>query len=90
MAGHEIEVTRREALIGVAHVWTARLPADLASGAYRVEVEAGNEYGTIVARRLATIEPTGYAALAKFPVLRFYGHEGRIARRENGLNYTPC
>ena len=36
-----------------SHVWTARLPADLAPGAYRVEVEAVNEYGKVVTGRLA-------------------------------------
>ena len=41
-----------------SHVWTARLPPDLAPGAYRVEVEAVNEYGKVVAGRLA-LEVTG-------------------------------
>ncbi len=41
-----------------SHVWTARLPADLAPGAYRVEVEAVNEYGKVVTGRLA-LEVTG-------------------------------
>ena len=41
-----------------SHVWTARLPADLAPGAYRVEVEAVNEYGRVVTGRLA-LEVTG-------------------------------
>jgi C terminal of Calcineurin-like phosphoesterase/Calcineurin-like phosphoesterase len=36
-----------------SHVWTARLPADLAPGAYRVEVEAVNEYGKVLTGRLA-------------------------------------
>jgi hypothetical protein len=36
-----------------SHVWTARLPPDLAPGAYRVEVEAVNEYGKVVTGRLA-------------------------------------
>jgi hypothetical protein len=41
-----------------SHVWTARLPADLAPGAYRVAVEAVNEYGRTVTGRLA-LEVTG-------------------------------
>jgi hypothetical protein len=41
-----------------SHVWTARLPGDLAPGAYRVEVEAVNEYGKVVTGRLA-LEVTG-------------------------------
>jgi hypothetical protein len=41
-----------------SHVWTARLPADLAPGAYRVVVEAVNEYGRAVTGRLA-LEVTG-------------------------------
>ena len=41
-----------------SHVWTARLPADLAPGAYRVEVEAVNEYGKVLTGRLA-LEVTG-------------------------------
>ncbi len=41
-----------------SHVWTARLPADLAPGAYRIEVEAVNEYGRTVTGRLA-LEVTG-------------------------------
>ena len=41
-----------------SHVWTARLPADLAPGAYRVEVEAVNEYGKVLVGRLA-LEVTG-------------------------------
>ena len=36
-----------------SHLWTARLPADLAPGAYRVEVEAVNEYSKVVTGRLA-------------------------------------
>ena len=41
-----------------SHVWTARLPTDLAPGAYRIEVEAVNEYGKVVTGRLA-LEVTG-------------------------------
>ena len=41
-----------------SHIWTARLPADLAPGAYRIEVEAVNEYGKVVTGRLA-LEVTG-------------------------------
>ena len=36
-----------------SHIWTARLPGDLKPGAYRVIVEAINEYGTPVTGRLA-------------------------------------
>ncbi|RBP11971.1 calcineurin-like phosphoesterase family protein [Roseiarcus fermentans] len=36
-----------------SHLWTARLPADLAPGAWRVDVEAVNEYGKTVTGRLA-------------------------------------
>jgi C terminal of Calcineurin-like phosphoesterase/N terminal of Calcineurin-like phosphoesterase len=36
-----------------SHVWTVRLPADLEPGAYRVDVEAVNEYGKVVTGRLA-------------------------------------
>ena len=41
-----------------SHVWTARLPADLPPGAWRVEVLAVNEYGKTVTGRLA-LEVTG-------------------------------
>ncbi len=41
-----------------SHIWTARLPADLGPGAYRVEVEAVNEYGRVLTGRLA-LEVTG-------------------------------
>ena len=41
-----------------SHIWTARLPGDLAPGAYRVAVEAINEYGKPVSGRL-TLEVTG-------------------------------
>ncbi len=41
-----------------SHVWTARLPGDLEPGAYRVIVEAINEYGRPVTGRLA-LEVTG-------------------------------
>ena len=41
-----------------SHIWTARLPGDLAPGAYRVVVEAINEYGKPVSGRLA-LEVTG-------------------------------
>jgi len=41
-----------------SHIWTARLPGDLAPGAYRVVVEAINEYGEPVSGRLA-LEVTG-------------------------------
>jgi 3',5'-cyclic AMP phosphodiesterase CpdA len=41
-----------------SHVWTARLPADLAVGAHRVMVEATTEYGDVVSGRLA-LEVTG-------------------------------
>ena len=34
-----------------SHIWTARLPADLAPGAYRVDVEVVNEYGPRSPRR---------------------------------------
>ena len=36
-----------------SHVWTARLPADLKPGAYRVLVEAVDEYGRTATGRLA-------------------------------------
>jgi 3',5'-cyclic AMP phosphodiesterase CpdA len=36
-----------------SHIWTARLPADLAAGAHRVVVEATTEYGDVVQGRLA-------------------------------------
>jgi len=36
-----------------SHIWTARLPADLAPGAHRVSVEATTEYGDMVQGRLA-------------------------------------
>jgi hypothetical protein len=41
-----------------SHIWTARLLADLAPGAYRLAVEAVNEYGKTVTGRLA-LEVTG-------------------------------
>ena len=41
-----------------SHIWTARLPGDLAPGAYRVAVEAVDEYGKPVSGRLA-LEVTG-------------------------------
>ncbi len=41
-----------------SHLWTARLPADLAVGAHRVIVEAVTEYGDVVTGRLA-LEVTG-------------------------------
>jgi hypothetical protein len=41
-----------------SHIWTARLPGDLAPGAYRVAVEAVNEYGKPVSGGLA-LEVTG-------------------------------
>ena len=41
-----------------SHVWTARLPADLEPGAYRVVVEAVDEYGRTLTGRLA-LEVTG-------------------------------
>jgi hypothetical protein len=41
-----------------SHIWTARLPADLAPGAYRVMVEAVDEYGRTLTGRLA-LEVTG-------------------------------
>ena len=41
-----------------SHLWTARLPADLAPGAYRVVVEAVDEYGRTLTGRLA-LEVTG-------------------------------
>jgi len=41
-----------------SHIWTARLPGDLEPGAYRVVVEATNEYGRRVTGRLA-LEVTG-------------------------------
>ena len=34
-----------------SHIWTARLPADLAAGAHRVVVEARTEYGDVVTGR---------------------------------------
>jgi methionine-rich copper-binding protein CopC len=34
-------------------MWTARLPADLASGTHRVVVEAVTEYGDVVSGRIA-------------------------------------
>jgi hypothetical protein len=36
-----------------SHIWTARLPADLATGAHRVVVEATTEYDDVVTGRLA-------------------------------------
>ena len=41
-----------------SHIWTARLPADLAVGAHRLIVEAATEYGDKVSGRLA-LEITG-------------------------------
>jgi hypothetical protein len=41
-----------------SHIWSARLPADLAPGAYRVVVEAVDEYGRTLTGRLA-LEVTG-------------------------------
>ena len=41
-----------------SHVWTARLPADLAPGAHRVEVRAVNASGKVFTGRLA-LEVTG-------------------------------
>ena len=41
-----------------SHIWTAQLPSDLEPGAYRVIVEAINEYGRPVTGRL-TLEVTG-------------------------------
>ena len=41
-----------------SHVWTARLPGDLEPGAYRVVVEAVDEYGRTLTGRLA-LEVTG-------------------------------
>ena len=41
-----------------SHIWTARLPADLAVGAHRVIVEAATEYGDVATGRLA-LEVTG-------------------------------
>jgi C terminal of Calcineurin-like phosphoesterase/N terminal of Calcineurin-like phosphoesterase len=41
-----------------SHIWTARLPADLAPGTYRVVVEASGEYGQPLSGRLA-LEVTG-------------------------------
>jgi C terminal of Calcineurin-like phosphoesterase/N terminal of Calcineurin-like phosphoesterase/Calcineurin-like phosphoesterase len=41
-----------------SHIWTARLPTDLASGAHRVVVEAVDEYGRTLTGRLA-LEVTG-------------------------------
>ena len=41
-----------------SHLWTARLPADLAAGAHRVVVEAVTEYGDVVTGALA-LEVTG-------------------------------
>jgi hypothetical protein len=41
-----------------SHIWTARLPLDLAVGAHRVVVEAVTEYGDVVSGRLA-LEVTG-------------------------------
>ena len=41
-----------------SHIWSARLPTDLAVGAHRVIVEATNEYGDVVSGRLA-LEITG-------------------------------
>ena len=41
-----------------SHIWTARLPVDLAVGAHRVVVEAITEYGDVVSGRLA-LEVTG-------------------------------
>jgi C terminal of Calcineurin-like phosphoesterase/N terminal of Calcineurin-like phosphoesterase/Calcineurin-like phosphoesterase len=41
-----------------SHIWTARLPGDLQPGAYRVVVEAIDEYGRTLTGRLA-LEVTG-------------------------------
>jgi hypothetical protein len=41
-----------------SHIWTARLPAGLAPGTYRVVVEASGEYGQPLSGRLA-LEVTG-------------------------------
>src|SRR5271165_767089 len=41
-----------------SHIWTARLPGDLEPGAYRVVVEAVDEYGRMLTGRLA-LEVTG-------------------------------
>ena len=41
-----------------SHIWTARLPGDLAPGTYRVVVEAIGEYGQPLSGRLA-LEVTG-------------------------------
>ena len=41
-----------------SHIWTARLPGDLAPGTYRVVVEAFGEYGQRLSGRLA-LEVTG-------------------------------
>ena len=41
-----------------SHIWTARLPGDLAPGAYPVVVEASDEYGRTLTGRLA-LEVTG-------------------------------
>ena len=41
-----------------SHIWTARLPGDLAPGTYRVVVEAVGEYGQPLSGRLA-LEVTG-------------------------------
>ena len=41
-----------------SHIWTARLPGDLAPGTYRVVVEASGEYGQRLSGRLA-LEVTG-------------------------------
>jgi hypothetical protein len=41
-----------------SHIWVARLPDDLAPGAYRVAVEAVDEYGKTLTGRL-TLEVTG-------------------------------
>ena len=41
-----------------SHIWTVRLPADLAVGAHRVIVEATTEYGDTVSGRIA-LEITG-------------------------------
>ena len=41
-----------------SHIWTARLPGDLAPGTYRVVVEAATEYGDPVSGRIA-LEVTG-------------------------------
>ena len=41
-----------------SHLWSARLPADLAAGAHRVVVEATMEYGDVVSAQIA-LEVTG-------------------------------